>query len=493
MRFATPQFVATLIGTSALLGSSACSERVAATEFCLDGRFDLGARYQGLRPEPGETYPTRFCYITEDGSDRIMFHSRGQSNPDMQDEWSVAFLPPDKVRIVNRESPPDVEFTGKPVVEEALRYRRTDPNHLLAEIGAHPEWVTSKTGDGRVSVLYPGSEFETRLLIVGDRLAEARTLADVPLRGRVPVTWQWNWADEDRPQLTMLLDDDVVFRAVARWRPLSAADAADLWVLSGRQEPVDVPGERWPATIDMELQPLAEGIHLVSGVRTGFAHIVIETTRGLVVGDAPTGWLELQQLPPADLVPGYGISGLSQKLIDFLGEQFPDIAIHAVALTHAHDDHSGGARAFAAAGALVYAPQRIAAFLSAALNRSTMPDDQLSEQDGQVHVVPVEDRLTLPDDANTVELVALPKGPHVDAALGIWAKDAGVFYQSDLHVPRSDADVPREARAATECWFASWAVANLPDDTVIVNSHTSPRTPVSRLARYLESPVCREL
>ena len=73
--------------------------------------------------------------------------------------------------------------------------------------------------------------------------------------------------------------------------------------------------------------------------------------------DAPAGWLEIQQIPPADLVPGFGVSGLSELFVDFLKRQFPDTPISAVLLTHIHDDHAGGARAFAAAaGADVYAP-----------------------------------------------------------------------------------------------------------------------------------------
>lgn len=52
---------------------------------------------------------------------------------------------------------------------------------------------------------------------------------------------------------------------------------------------------------------------------------------------------------------------------------------------------------------------------------------------------------------------------------------------------------PRPDRAQTECWFAEWAVANLPDETLVMNSHSTPQTPVSRLAEYLQSDTCRAL
>lgn len=476
------------IACSVLAG---CSESRTATEFCLHGEFDLGARYQGMRPVAGEMYPTSFCYVVEDGEDNVLFRGRGKSNPDMDGDWTVAFLPPDQVRIINRASPPDIEFSGKSVVHEALRYRRTDPVRLLTELAANPEWVTNRSDDGRVTVQYPGSPDDAEVLIVDDKLAEFRTTTDIPLRGRVAVTWRWDWSEERAPKLRLFVEDDLVFSATATWKTLEATKTATIWALSGDQDAVQVPGDRWPARINLEKQEITDNVHLVTGVRTGFAHIVVETTEGLVVGDAPAGWVELQQLPPADLVPGYSISGLSENFVDFLNAQFPGTPIQAVAITHAHDDHAGGARAFVAAGAKVYAPEGVAAFLTDALNREEMPDDRLGARGGSVNILPVKDRLTLGDDE--VELVVLPGGPHVDTSLGVWAKSAGVFFQSDLHVPRSDDDSPRTDRAATECWFADWAVESLRNDAIVINSHSPPRTPVSRLAKYLESETCRNL
>ena len=216
--------------------------------------------------------------------------------------------------------------------------------------------------------------------------------------------------------------------------------------------------------------------------------MVVETEDGLVVADAPAGWVELHQFPPTDLVPGLGISGLSEQLISFLAQEFPGVPVRAVALTHHHDDHAGGARAFAAVGAEVYAPAEVAQFLDAALNRDTMPADQLHETRNNVLIRPVVDIVTLHDGDHPVRLISLGQSPHVEASIGILAE--GYFFQSDLHVPNSDSDNPRADRAATECWFAAWAVQNLPYDTTVINTHSLFRTPVSRLDRYLESDLC---
>ncbi len=458
-----------------LLSSASAAVADGTTEFCLDGEFDLGMRYQGTTPEAGEAYPTSWCVVTDDDSNRVLFTGTGKSNPDMDGDWSVAYLPPDVVRIVNREAPPDVEFRGTDNLDEALRVRRVDPRRLLQEIRTTREGVNGLAAE-----------------VVDDRLLSVRTSADLPLRGRVSVVWNWDWKDAARPRLRLVVDDALLFEAVGRWREVPDDEAASIWQATPGEGPIEVPGDRWPATVDMRLTDLAEGVYLVRGVRTGFQHLVVDTDEGLVIADAPAGWVEFHHIPPSDLVPGLGISGLSESFVDFLNEELPGRPIRAAVLTHFHDDHAGGARAFAAAGAAVYSTKESAAFFQHALNRSTMPADRLSEQKKPVSVVPVVEPVVLGEKPNRVKLLPIGSGPHSYAMLGVWAIDRDYFFVSDVHVPRSDAEQPAEHRAATECWFAEWAVSNLPTEVRVVNSHSPEVTPVSRLASYLESDTCKE-
>ncbi len=446
----------------------------AATEFCLVGEANLGARYQGMEPGVDEFVPTRWCVVTEDDSRRVLFSGRGKSNPDIEGSWTVAALPPDLVRIVNRENPPDIEFHGADAAAEASRLRRIDPRRLLEE---HLE---SPVQNVRINV-------EER------RVTTLVAAADLPLRGRVAVTWRWDWSDVAAPRLVLEVDGDVVFRATGTWRNLDEQESARTWQPTPGTDPVRLAGENWPARVDMTLVEVADGVHLVRGVRTGFQHLVVESAQGLIVADAPAGWVELHQVPPIDLVPGLGISGLSENFVDFLEAEFPEQTIRAVALTHAHDDHAGGARAFAAERAVIFAPAEYAGFLETALNSDRMPRDRFDSVNGDVDVVPVAGAVTLSDPERTVRLLSLGPGPHASASLGVHVVDAGYFFVSDLHVPNSNSVEPRTNRARTECWFAGWAVANLPPDTVVINSHSTPQTPVSRLGEYLQSDACRAL
>lgn len=454
---------------------SPAAANAATTEFCLDGQFDLGARLQGMAPAAGEFYPTSFCVTTDDSSDRALFIGRGQSNPDMHGEFSVLYLPPDTVRILTDDGEPDVEFRDTGNLDEAKRVRRLDPRRLIEELRQDPDALR-------------GVELEVSGSAGSERLDRLSTTVELPLRGIVDVVWDWNWTDPDKPRATLTVDDEVFFVATGDWRTV---DDAGSWASKKDLAAVVLPGSRWPASIDMSLETIADGIYLVRQVRTGFQHMVVDTSDGLVIADAPAGWVEFHQVPPADLVPGLGVSGLSERFVDFLHEQLPGRPILAVALTHLHDDHAGGARAFAAAGADIYAPRESAQFIAAGLNRLNTPVDRLTAMDRPAAVSPVDAAVELGDAPNRVRLVTMGESPHVDSMLGVWAVDRDLFFVSDVHVPRSESDAPSAARATTECWFAAWATANLPPRTIVINSHSSTRTPVSRLERYLDSPLCK--
>jgi len=463
----------------------------AAEEFCLEGELDLAARLQGLEPEGEEFYPVRFCVTTAADLPDVMYVGSGHSNPDMQGRFAVRYEPPDRVRILGEEGAGDILFEGADSAAEARRNRRIDPRRLVQELQENPDWVTPSPDPEWEEVRFPGESAPVKVRIDGQRLLALQTWADMPLRGRVPVTWNWRWPADgaDTPELEWRVDGQVMLRARGQRRAVAATGLLD--DRSSLPQRV-MPGDRWPARVAMEKEELAPGTWWVRGVRTGFNHLVVETAAGLVVADAPAGWVELQQIPPADLVPGLGISGLSERFVDFLAEAFPGTKLRAVALTHVHDDHAGGARAFAAAGAAVYAPAPVAEFLERALNRTEMPPDRLTALGRRASVIPVDGRLTLEDAERPVELVEIGAGPHAAAALGVWVPSAGYFFQSDLLVPVADSTEPRADRALTECWFARWASSSLPADATVLNSHNSVRLPAALLRAYPRSALCAD-
>ena len=443
------------------------------TEFCLEGEFNLGFRLQGYQIAD-EWVPTNWCVVTDDDSMRVLFSATGKSNTDMDGDWVVAYLPPDTVRIVNRDSPPDIEFHGTNNPDEALRVRRIDPKRLLEEVNAQslPDNIAVTVVDGRLESIAMDAVF--------------------PLFGVLDISWSWNWDDEQHPRLVVAAENGSLpfFRATGSWRDISDEHAEAIWQASPGADPIDVPGDRWPARVNMKVVNLTDDVYLVSGVRTGFRHLVVDTEEGLVIGDAPASWLELHQVPPANMVAGQSIDGISENFVEFLNAEFEDRPILAVVLTHFHDDHAGGAAAFAAAGARVYAPRETSMILSEFFRERSIPSDESNIDRVPFEILPVAEQVTLGGKSNRVKLMSIGENPHVYEMLGLWAVDRDYFFVSDVHVPRSDAEEPGEERALTECWFAGWAVENLPPDVQVVNSHSPNITPVSRLAKYLESEVC---
>lgn len=436
------------------------------TEFCVEGEFNLGLRMQ--HHHLGDAFePTNWCVITDQSSHRVLFSMTGRSNPDMTGDWSVAYFPPDVVRIVNRSNPPDFEFQGTDNAEEARSVRRIDPRRL-AEMEA---------------------ETPSPDLTIGWERGLPRLIAmqaTLPLQGTINLSWSWNWENPQRPRLVISTAPEmgILYRGTGSWRTLTEQEAADAWAVSPGAEKVEIPGVRWPSRVSMELVNLTDDVYLVRGVRSGFQHMVVSTADGLVVGDAPANWLEIHQLPPANMVADLPIDGISQNLINFLQTEFEGRKILAVALTHFHDDHAGGAPAFAAAGARIYAPGHTAAVLKRTFSKRNGAAVDLD-------ITGVGAGLTLGQPGNEVRLVPLGNNPHVYEMLGVWAVDRGYFFVSDIHVPADESATPPADRAQSECWFARWATANLPDDVRIVNSHSRAVTTVATLADYRLSEPCK--
>ena len=145
------------------------------------------------------------------------------------------------------------------------------------------------------------------LLVIGAAHTSAEQVANEQVQNRGAGKDNW-WDKLPRPEWSEFerVDQDQ-FALESHQKAVAAIEGGKF-----REEivPVEVPGRKGKVT-------------------------VIDTDEGLVVADAPAGWVELHQLPPADLVPGLGISGLSERFIDFLDEAFTDRPIRAVALTQA--------------------------------------------------------------------------------------------------------------------------------------------------------------
>ncbi len=460
-------------------------------QYCLNGEFNIGARYQGQNINADEFHPTLWCITYDNQTKKVEFKISGHFNSDMGGENIIKYIPPSTVELLAQNGNVNAVFQGALIGDDARTHRRIDPNFLLHEINSNPSWIVSETINGNTKeykVRYPNSGFITEVSVINNKLKLLKTWADLPLRGRVPISWHWDWSNPNE-LVTIHVEDDVLFKATASRR--SGLNPAS-WLKTPSETTPVIPGKAWPARQAMSLTEIGSNTFLVSNVRTGFHHLVVNTDKGLIIADAPSGWVEIQQIPPKDMAPGLGVSGLSEMLIDFLLQQWPNKPIHAVVLTHFHDDHAGGARAFSAHGAKIYSHFKHQQFLQDGLNSNAMPTDQLSMKGTHAIISPIKIKTELGTTPEVI-LHSLSNNPHTDGALALEVPSINILFVSDIHVPSNDKPEPNPNKVATDCWFAKWATQNLTESTMVHNSHNNTVSPTWRLGKYLATEECRNL
>ncbi len=473
----------------ACLGSASLAWSSTTQEFCLKGEFDLALRLQGFQYDNTELYPLSWCITYETPGQRLQFDSAGHINADAPDTFSVRYLSDDSLQIVDAQNQPIVNFVGAIVGAEASAHRRIDPLWILKELENHPEYIVS-SDENQLLVRYPESSYPVTIEIKNGVIERVITKADFPMQGINSVVWNWDWSiSPDRPQLTLSIGGKTLFSANSSRRQLSQDEAKLFWGASQANSVRKVPGKAWPSRISMEINTLSPKIHVITGVRTGFHHLVVETNKGLVVFDAPAGWVEIQQIPPADLVGGLGVSGLSELFVDFLARQFPGIAINAVLLSHFHADHAGGARAFAAAGAEVYAPKEDVRFLNKTLNLTSLPPDRHTKQ-GYLEVLPLTGESHFGEGQQRIEIKQLTGNPHVENAIAAWLSSIKLLYLSDIKLPHTPEKVSDQQQKARYCWFATWAKNNLPSSYGVMDSHSHQRIESDLIKAFAKANQC---
>ena len=74
----------------------------------------------------------------------------------------------------------------------------------------------------------------------------------------------------------------------------------------------------------------------------------VEFEEFVVAVDAPVGYPLLNELPASDVAPGPTADWLSRRYLELIREAVPDKPVRYLVLSHFHNDHAGGLRAFVA-------------------------------------------------------------------------------------------------------------------------------------------------
>lgn len=200
----------------------------------------------------------------------------------------------------------------------------------------------------------------------------------------------------------------------------------------------------------------------------GFTTMFVEFRDFVLEVEAPSqAYLEFDQLPADGLPPS---DTVSEWLIRKIKETIPNKPIRYVVVSHYHNDHAGGVRAFWAEGAtLLTTPGTRAYFEKLGSVRLSISPDRLSHIAGHAanKIETIDHRRTITDGYRTADIINVGHTLHTDEALVVYLPKERFIYQGDQFYFDGNATFPPRDRLPIMREFAAWITRmNLPVERI---------------------------
>jgi glyoxylase-like metal-dependent hydrolase (beta-lactamase superfamily II) len=196
---------------------------------------------------------------------------------------------------------------------------------------------------------------------------------------------------------------------------------------------------------------------VVRNLRAGFHPMFIEFQDFIVAIDAPAGYRLLNELPAGDVAPGPSSAWLSERYLQLIRETVPDKPVRYVVVTHFHNDHAGGVRAFIAEGATVLAsPTAGPAIRRLARTPHTLAPDRLARSPRPLQLEIVDGTRSITDGRRRLEIIDVGSNPHTENMLIARMPDQDLVFVSDLMDGASLENFPSASHAPLDRFFADW-------------------------------------
>jgi glyoxylase-like metal-dependent hydrolase (beta-lactamase superfamily II) len=171
-----------------------------------------------------------------------------------------------------------------------------------------------------------------------------------------------------------------------------------------------------------------------------------------------------------------GGDNASNQAIDQIRKLFPGKPIKYLAVTHHHDDHSGGIRRYIGEGVTLLAlPGEKAFFEKVAQSKFTIDPDFLTLNPKPLTIDTIkEGRRVLTDGTSTVELIDIGPGGHTDEMLVAYLPAQKLIFQGDLlnRPPNGDPATIND----TTVHFANWLENSKLAVDRVIGVHGPPST-----------------
>ncbi len=444
-----------------------------------EGTFDLSVRHQGRSPERPEPTPIVEQLSVDLREDRMAFDldwwNYVHSNQHMREIYDAN----NRVLMFDRVNGLAFWQSHLVVEDQKARHLRALAPFLLREArqseslrargaqvvdGRVFETVSFVTSAGDELVLY--IDAWTRLL------AGAQTTIDMPLLADTRVSWWWSdhapFAERLMLPRTieMQLDGAVLKRVSTSYRLGVQEDlfrAPDGIEPPPAPEPTPFEPQSGHAAQTSAVDTLAPGTYVARNLRPGFHVLFVEFEDFVVAVDAPSGWFEMQYLPPMNWAGGDASGALGGKLLRTIRATLPDKPVRYLVATHHHTDHIGGFRAFVRARSTIVGGRTTVDVLRRALARpaTLAADDVSAETAGGAKFEVVDGRYVIEDGHRRLVLLELPEdNPQAVDFLVVHLPEEKILYTTALFYPVPERVFPLEASIPSMTWFVNWLDAS---------------------------------
>jgi glyoxylase-like metal-dependent hydrolase (beta-lactamase superfamily II) len=472
-----------------------------------NGSFDLATRLQGRSPARAEPTPIAETIAVDLAGGRVASDLEWSNYKFSRQSLREIYDAEGRVLYIDKRA----RSGGWPPIATApdarLRYQRILPQFMLADAlenratlrGMGESSLAGRTVDVVGFVTTAGDHMTLYIDRRNRHLRAAAHVFDMELLGDVEIRWEWSdYADKTGlvvpGRLRVFLDRALLKDVKLSVEPGTGGDSftAPDDIEVGEPPPVDelpsfadfTPYSKRPG----QAREVAPGVYLAPGVRPGFHMFFVEFSEFVLAVDAPTGWYEMQQIPPYDFARGEGTSDLAEKYIRTIKSTVAGKPIRYVALTHHHSDHIGGVRAFIAEGATILAGEAAAGAARTAAGRPhSLWPDRLTAAGTGTQIEVVRGTRTISDGEMEVELIELPAdNPKAGGFLVVHLPRQKIMYFTSFIYPLPEASFPAPESLPLSLWFVKWLDQSGLEPQQIFNVHGQARVQDWQLDRFRE-------
>lgn len=438
------------------------------------GTFDLSARFQGRSPDRPEPTPIEEQLSVDIEHGRLAFDIDWFNYVHSQQKLREIYDAQGRVLFADLRNNSTFWMPHPVVADQPQRYQRLIANLLLAEALQHPtmlEYLDPREIDGipHDVIAFTTAEGGRLTLYLSSEtwfLTGAETLIDMPLLGDTLVSWAWSEHRRIAGELTLprrlvMRLGDRPLKEVELTYELGVTEAA-FSLPPGLEadkppEPEPFEPQQSAAAQPAAVVELAPGIYGLRNLRPGFHVIFAEFEDFVVAVDAPSGWYEMQYMPPMNWAGGDPSGALGRKFLDAIRTTIPDKPVRYLVLTHHHTDHIGGLRPFAAEGVTMLAgPATAAVARRAAKAPATLSGDTLGNE-AELRIEVVEGQRVISDGQLEMRLIALPRdNPQAEDFLVVYFPRERIVYLTALIYPLPEPVFPLQESIPAMRWFVDW-------------------------------------